>query len=433
MAHKMALAEIDLKGVTIYDNYTYTYTSVSNQGTPIQTGGNIWYASSTMSSTYKPYRHSDTKAYFIRKPGAAAFTVSATQSNIFATYKSNKRYAWSASIPATSPASTYTSTAVSYSGPPYLQATWNIPCYSGIVSYITPYAGKYEFMCWGANGGNGYSTYYWTGSGYREANSTEKGDGSCYCYGGKGGYTYGVLSSLASNVVFFVCVGGAGNNSSTVHLETNGTFANAQKVISGGYNGGGNGSEWNNTNVYVHNGGGGGGATHIATATGLLASLSKNQVLMVAGGGGGGGGHEAKDTGGNAGGTTGSSGAKLGNGGGELALGGTQVSGGAWANGVDYSIQASKGQYGFGGSHLSGEMGGGGGGGAGYYGGAGNYWHGGGGGSSYINGYAGCTQQNTTYIFTGTSMIAGANVASQAANPSGNNNGYCRITFTYIP
>ena len=436
MAHKMALVQINLNSTTIYDSYTYTYTSTTNQGTPTQSGGNTWYASETQSGSNKPYRASNTLAWYLKKPGAAAVTLTATQSNVFNTYKSTKRYGWSASAPAINTGGTYTTVSVSYSGPPYLQARWNIPYFGGIVSYTTPYAGKYEFECWGANGGNGFSTYYWDAStsSYREATAAEKSNGSCICYGGKGGYTYGTLSSIAKNISFFIGVGGGGTNTSTAHLETNGPTVNAYKVISGGYNGGGDGAEWNNANIYVHNGAGGGGATHIATATGLLRNLTKAQTLMVAGGGGGGGGHEAADNGGIAGGTSGYSGTKRNStGGGEIATGGSQTAGGAWANGSDQTGGAERGSYGKGGSHINSAPGGGGGGGAGYYGGAGAYWHAGGGGSSYINGHSGCTQQNSTYVFTSTSMIIGSNVASQRPNPSGNNNGYASIGYTYIP
>ena len=437
----MALTEIILNSTTFYDNYTYTYASVSNQGSPTKTGSNTWNASRTITSTNKPFRYSDTKAYFLRKPGALGFTTYATQSNVFNTYKENKEYAWTVEVPIAAQANTCSSVSVSYSGPPYLQATWNIPCYSGIVSYTTPYAGKYEFMCWGANGGNGYSTYFnndrESGSGgYKLATAAQISAGKCYSYGGKGGYTYGVLSSLASNVPFFVCVGGAGNNSSTTYYPT----TSKGQLVAGGYNGGGSGQEWNNGgNGYTHNAGGGGGATHIATTTGLLQNLTKAQTLMVAGAGGGAGGHEQRLAGGNAGGTEGSAGDHYGSSF-EIALGGTQIAGGGWykegtTTDTDYTAYGERGGYGKGGSHKVNTGGGGGGGGAGYYGGASGYWKAGGGGSSYINGHSSCTRQNSTYVFESGSakMIAGANVASQAPNPSGNNNGYARITFTYIP
>ena len=440
----MGLAQIALNSTTIYDSYTYTYTSTTNPGTPTQSGGNTWYASSTHSGSNLPYRASNTEACYLRKPGAAAVTLTATQSNVFNTYKSTKRFAWSATAPVVSTGGTYVSVAVSYSGPPYLQATWNIPCLSGIVAYTTPYAGKYEFKCWGANGGNGYSTYFYTGAemSYRMATATEQSNGSCYSYGGKGGYTYGTLSSLTKNITFYICVGGGGTSTRTARTNLH-PAADLIRSISGGYNGGGNGAEYEkSSNEFCHYAGGGGGATHIATVTGLLKNLTKVQTLMVAGGGGGGGGHQQQETGGHAGGLAGSAGTAPGTyaqniGGGGVAHGGTQNQGGGWTNGAgvsyDMSSEATAGIYGKGGDHITNALHGGGGGGAGYYGGAGAYWNAGGGGSSYINGHSGCTQQNPTYVFTGTSMIAGANVASQAPNPSGNNNGYARIAYTYIP
>lgn len=443
MSHTMGLVSITLNSTTICDSYTYTYSAYNNQGTPTQTGSNTWYASSDITGTNLPYRSSNTTAYYIKKPGAAAFTLTATQSNVFNTYKSNKRYAWTASVPVISSANTYASVDVSYSGPPYLQATWNIPCFSNIVCYTTPYAGKYEFKCWGANGGNGYSTYFFDSSinSWRMANSTEQSNGSCYSYGGKGGYTYGVLSSLAKNVSFYIGVGGGGTSTRTTRTN-NSPSSTLVRAISGGYNGGGQGLELEKkSNQYCHYGGGGGGATHIATVTGLLSALTKPQVLMVAGAGGGGGGHSQRTTGGVGGNTTGGTATPIANNGHELAYGGTQTAGGSWKlNGTntdyDATAHATKGSWGQGGNKIvvaEDVVGGGGGGGAGYYGGAAGEWSAGGGGSSYINGYSGCTQQNSTYIFTSTSMINGTNVASQAANPSGNNNGYARIMYTYIP
>ncbi len=433
MNHQMGLAVVVLNSTTIYDSYTYTYTAYNNQGTPSTSGGNTWYASSAMSSTNKPYRYSNTKAYFIRKIGASGFDISATQSSNFSTYKQNKVYAWSASVPVVSASNSSTEVSVSYSGPPYLQATWNMPCFKAIITYTTPYAGKYAFKCWGADGGDGCSTYYYTSSGHRAATSAEWNNGSCRCWGGNGGYTYGILSSLAKSKTFYICVGGAGTNASDTHQT---------KLLAGGYNGGGQGSEWNNNNSFIHNGAGGGGATHIATASGLLSTLSKSAVLMVAGGGGGAGGHEAKDNGGAAGGTSGYRSSRPSS---VWALGdgGTQSAGGGWTTPSGYvsseSGCATKGGFGYGGNHTG--SGGGGGGGAGYYGGAGCRWNAGGGGSSYINGHSGCTQQNSTYIFTSTTMIDGANIASSAAtNPSGSYgvyrsslNGYTVIEYTFIP
>ena len=117
------------------------------------------------------------------------------------------------------------------------------------IQSITLPAGKYKLEAWGAQGGNlsdtGYGPY----------------TGSTYGVGGKGGYSYGELT-LTSSQILYIGVGGKGSGTSA------------------GYNGGGAGSAA---------GAGGGGATHIATANGLLSSLSGNtsSILLVAGGGGG--------------------------------------------------------------------------------------------------------------------------------------------------
>jgi hypothetical protein len=442
MAHKMALVQINLNSTTIYDSYTYTYTSTTNQGTPTQSGGNTWYASETQSGSNKPYRASNTLAWYLKKPGAAAVTLTATQSNVFNTYKSTKRYGWSASAPVVSTGGTYVSVAVSYSGPPYLQATWNIPCLSGIVAYTTPYAGKYEFECWGANGGNGWSTFYYDSSlGYwRMATTAEQNNGYCWSYGGKGGYTCGTLSSVAQSRTFFVVVGGGGTSTRTARTN-NYPASTLVRTIAGGYNGGGQGLELEKKyNQFCHYGAGGGGATHIATATGLLQNLTKAQTLMVAGGGGGGGGHSQGTTGGPGGNTTGGTPTPIAQNNHETSQGGTQTAGGSWVlNGTttyyDATSHANPGSWGKGGDKkvvAEDTVGGGGGGGAGYYGGAAGEWSAGAGGSSYINGHSGCTQQNSTYIFTSTSMTQGNNVSNKPSGTS-NNNGYARIAYTYIP
>ena len=114
----------------------------------------------------------------------------------------------------------------------------------------------YKLEVWGAQGGNANSTYT----------------------GGRGGYAYGNISLTASSSLHVV-VGGQGRTNSTI-----GTIA------SGGYNGGGN--CWCASNIArdLTSVGSGGGATHVATASGILSSLSSNTsaVIIVAGGGGGG-------------------------------------------------------------------------------------------------------------------------------------------------
>jgi hypothetical protein len=120
--------------------------------------------------------------------------------------------------------------------------------------------------------------------------------------GGIGGYSKGTYN-VTSPITIYIAVGGKGNLSPSTNA-----FAN------GGWNGGGQG--YGSTVI----GAGGGGASHVATATGVLSSLSGNQsaVLIVAGGGGGSGyagiggngggavgGNGNSGTGGNTGGTFG--------------------------------------------------------------------------------------------------------------------------------
>ena len=114
--------------------------------------------------------------------------------------------------------------------------------YTGDVQTFNACAGRtYKLEVWGAQGG-----YYSSAS-----------------YGGKGAKAQGDFT-LSSATTLYIYVGGDGSNHS-------------------GYNGGGTGNSTYKTY--------GGGATHIATATGLLSSLSSstNKILIVAGGGGGGG------------------------------------------------------------------------------------------------------------------------------------------------
>ena len=126
--------------------------------------------------------------------------------------------------------------------------------YSGSEQFFTaPCEGKYSLEVWGAQGGS-YS------------NSK----------GGYGGYSYGEVE-LLQNETLYINVGGQGATTSSA----------ASQTAQGGYNGGGNG--FNNPGGTGRYAGGGGGATHIATQTGLLASLenSRDSILIVAGGGGG--------------------------------------------------------------------------------------------------------------------------------------------------
>ncbi len=199
--------------------------------------------------------------------------------------------------------------------------------------------------------------------------------GSYYpAFGGTGGYSEG-LKRIDAATTLYTVIGGQGNAS---------TSKTATRV-NGGYNGGGN--AYGATDKYVT---GGGGATHIATATGVLSSLSSNQsaVLIVAGGGGGSAyeSSTAIGTGGAGGGLTGATGD---NGGKTYTVGtgGTQTAGGT-------GITSNSG-FGQGGSASSNGTAGGGG---WYGGGAGQYFSGGGGGSGYVGGLTvGTTEVGTKW------------------------------------
>ena len=101
------------------------------------------------------------------------------------------------------------------------------------------------------------------------------GQGGPSNMGGRGGYSDGTLE-VEPGQILYVHVGGQGGGSSS--------SASLSGSSTGGYNGGGAGYHGDNG---VR--GAGGGATHIATASGLLSTLSSNRsaVKIVAGGGGG--------------------------------------------------------------------------------------------------------------------------------------------------
>ena len=207
--------------------------------------------------------------------------------------------------------------------------------------FVAPYTGDYKLEVWGAQGGSYNDTYL----------------------GGYGGYSKGKIH-LEKGDTLYINVGGQGVKSTK-----------SAQSFAGGYNGGGN--AYGYTDKFV---GSGGGATHIATASGLLSSLSENQnsVLIVAGGGGG------------AGYSSNSYNGKGGAGGGYIAnngttsrnittgKGGTQTEGGT---GLDGANVANSGSFGQGANSTNNGTGGGG----GWYGGGGGKWDAaGGGGSGYI-------------------------------------------------
>ena len=140
-----------------------------------------------------------------------------------------------------------------------VQSVTNYAYNGSIQTFTVPITGTYKLETWGASGGYAYSSSRNTGG------------------GGYGGYSVGNIT-LTKNTVLYVVVGGEG-------------ASNCQTTsCAGGYNGGSPSSKWaygDGTGLYT---GGGGGATHIATRTGVLASLSsyRSNVIIVAGGGGGG-------------------------------------------------------------------------------------------------------------------------------------------------
>lgn len=130
----------------------------------------------------------------------------------------------------------------------------NVP-YSGSAKSLTLPKGIYKLEVWGAQGGS-YSTYY----------------------GGKGGYSYGTLT-LVENALLYCYVGGQPATNSTDRV-----------VVSGGFNGGGNGYNRYYSNTYTY-GQGGGGASDIRVASDSLYAR-----IIVAGGGGGSASADAQTT-----------------------------------------------------------------------------------------------------------------------------------------
>ncbi|WP_317896713.1 T9SS type A sorting domain-containing protein [Aurantibacillus circumpalustris] len=242
-------------------------------------------------------------------------------------------------------------------GMAYSQTTYTFN-YTGSTQTITLSGGSVFIQMWGADGGNNLTA------------------GT----GGKGGYSTGTVNVAPGT--YYVYVGGKGT-----------TLQAASTAATGGFNGGGNSGAYSSTGNAC---GSGGGASHVASATGLLSTLSGNQsaVSIVAGGGGGGGanhgGTNTQDLGANGGGLTGGNGLTGTYGG----FGGTQVAGGSNSSVPLYSgTMAEGGSFGQGGSANLAPSGyaaypsnTGGGGGGGWYGGAAALWEGGGGGSGYVGG-----------------------------------------------
>ncbi len=247
---------------------------------------------------------------------------------------------------------------------------------------VTLPKGEYKLELWGAQGGGGRG-------------------GSIFA--GYGGYTTAkfTVTDVASTI--YIAVGGQGENSALRNLAQGFSYGG------GGYNGGGNVLGGGGSIPSGQTGGGGGGATHVATAPGILSSLSanKNAVLLVAGGGGG-YGHDSNEQNkfkGCGGGISGQDDANYGT---YTAYtygrGGTQTAGGTVDTNLIYSsdnILVTAGGFGQGGQGGSWGNGSGAGGG-GWYGGSGGYIQGGGGGSGHIG--------------TDSRLSAGAMIAGGSSN-----------------
>ena len=282
--------------------------------------------------------------------------------------------------------------------------------YSGNYIQITLKPGKYKLECWGAQGG------------YRSSST----------YGGKGGYSVGVLTLTEETTLYLYAGGSPGGSTSSVGNS---------KATTGGFNGGGY------RTGYL---GGGGGSDIRIGSTSLYARV------IVAGGGGSCGASSKKGMygGGETGGSSTESYTEYSN---YCGKGGTQTYSGystsytASSQVTTYTSTSSAyyGGFGFGGYGLYRSKGYGGAGGGGWYGGSGTYPdssgdddRGGGGGSGYIytastatNYPSGCLL-NSSYYLSDASMIAGN--ASMIDPESGSSvtgrsgHGYVRITVIEV-
>ena len=247
---------------------------------------------------------------------------------------------------------------------------------TGEVQNVTLNPGTYKLEVWGAQGGSYNDTYA----------------------GGKGGYSYGTLT-LTDETNLFIYVGKQGT----------GTGTSTTGLVSGGFNGGGNG--YSSSTSYLSSAGG--GASDIRIGEDSLYSR-----VIVAGGGGGAGSYSNSSTrhysGGVGGGESGTAGGqystsyKAGLGGSQTAAGTSYYGTTANSTTSSYGTVASFG-IGASGKSSSGVAGGGG----GWYGGGYGRRAAGGGGSGYV--YTSSTSSNyptgnlltSTYYLTDAATLAG--------------------------
>lgn len=259
--------------------------------------------------------------------------------------------------------------------------------YSGNVISLTLPIGKYKLECWGAQGG-----------GIQNNSSLDSKDG------GKGGYSYGILT-LSSSAIVYLYTGGMGSSIGS-------------GLAAGGFNGGG--TAYGTSTSEPANGGG--GASDIRIGQDSLYSR------VIVAGGGGGAGEDKGDTPGYGGGSTAGAG------------------GGSGTAGTQTSAGTPGGAFGYGANTPND----GGGGGGGWYGGgttngsqnipsanSTSDTSGGGGGSGYVytsstasNYPSGCLL-NSSYYLTTAATVAGN---SSFIDPGGSTvtghegNGYIRIS-----
>ena len=275
---------------------------------------------------------------------------------------------------------------------------FNFDYTGGEQEFEVPCDGYYKLETWGAQGG------------YANANF----------YGGYGAYSVGNVY-LNANDILYINTGGAGSG---------GMCSSSGSTYLGGYNGGQD-VYWYENTVGI---GSGGGATHIATATGLLSTLSNNinSILIVSGAGGAGYYITTGNNGigGHAGGYIGSSGTTA-NRNVIVAQGGTQITGGA--GGIWNNTSGEAGTFGAGatrGKSQAGSTGG-----AGYFGGGSSSWGGAGGGSSYIgnllltNKSMYCYNCQTSNNESTKTISTTCHSSDSIENCAKEGNGYARITY----
>ena len=134
--------------------------------------------------------------------------------------------------------------------------------YTGsIVAWVVPSSGVYQIELWGGSGGLGDSTS-----------------------GAKGSYAKS-YHKLRKGQTYYLIVGGKGSDVVNVWDRQE------ERVVTGGYNGGGDGHLGHYNNYSYHGHGCGGGASSFTKQNVLLPSVTTDDDILCVAGGGGGGAH----------------------------------------------------------------------------------------------------------------------------------------------